>query len=537
MFLFTLFAHLSLEEYLGELVGQFGQEAVNALAGKEIEGSAENGPPNFAQAALLLQNSSNVYSRKVEYLHSLVYNALNDLIASSGQKQQSQSSSNLDRDIDEFNSFDPDNEFLLLDYVLPTDNTTEGNKINLVQDDEKDHLRFGSTPFKSTPATHVAANGDSMRLSLGGLSVTRLDRSSILQNVPSTTTATRALMGSIFNEGPDTAGGNLRLLSGRCDVAENGALLMPGSAILGNVVNKEKRESIEPSGFDFSLDANRSYADIDNDDHDDGTSFDLAAQSDNVTANEEQADIIATVKPIAPVTLEKVKEDPWALLDPHDVGTTKPRPLRMKKTYILPAGMDEPPSACVTGARTRKTALGTTLKQQQKRPRSSMCIASEAFQATMAKEHRKRECLNTSEAACPASIEEQSDNERSSIPLKGLVFGNEFAYVAKAEAKRKTAERRERRKVLLDNPPNVASEEVDNLMGFGDDNEGGGDYGFGADDNDDDDGGDFGCDDVGNDTDGIGNTGIASIDDAFESVGLEGRGKKRIYLLCVVCWC
>ena len=45
--------------------------------------------PNFAQAALLLQNSSGVYSRKVEYLHTLVYEAFHKLIEQVNQNSKS----------------------------------------------------------------------------------------------------------------------------------------------------------------------------------------------------------------------------------------------------------------------------------------------------------------------------------------------------------------------------------------------------------------------------------------------------------------
>ena len=40
---------------------------------------------NFTNAAILLQNSSSVYSRKVEYLHTLVYQAL-ERLSSNHQK-------------------------------------------------------------------------------------------------------------------------------------------------------------------------------------------------------------------------------------------------------------------------------------------------------------------------------------------------------------------------------------------------------------------------------------------------------------------
>ena len=61
-----------LEEYLHELEGltvSFGANGVSNL--------------NFAEAALLIQGSAVVYSRKVEYLYSLIYHALDVLSAKS----------------------------------------------------------------------------------------------------------------------------------------------------------------------------------------------------------------------------------------------------------------------------------------------------------------------------------------------------------------------------------------------------------------------------------------------------------------------
>ena len=54
----------SLEEYLDEL------EAIKLTVKGETNGL------NFAEAALLIQGSTAVYSRKVEYLHNLVLQAL-----------------------------------------------------------------------------------------------------------------------------------------------------------------------------------------------------------------------------------------------------------------------------------------------------------------------------------------------------------------------------------------------------------------------------------------------------------------------------
>lgn len=109
---YSLFFSLnSLEDYLQDIIGHLDDHH-----GDSMDESDE--PPNFAQAALLLQNSSHVYSRKVEYLYSLVYAALDDLagVTSNNKNQRSRTA---DASIDEFNNFDQDMQFLLLDDVLP----------------------------------------------------------------------------------------------------------------------------------------------------------------------------------------------------------------------------------------------------------------------------------------------------------------------------------------------------------------------------------------------------------------------------------
>ena len=94
---------------------------------------------DFINAALVLQNSSNVYSRKVEYLYSLVYESLEALQKASdpgnhnGQKngsRRSNSNGKVDPDVEEFLNFDPDWNFLVFDEdTLPID--VDGTRINL----------------------------------------------------------------------------------------------------------------------------------------------------------------------------------------------------------------------------------------------------------------------------------------------------------------------------------------------------------------------------------------------------------------------
>ena len=101
--------HQSLEDYLQDIVGLDPETAAGAASLFSSDGT-----PNFSQAALLLQNSTNVYGRKVEYLYALVYAALDDLVASSAHAKQ-QKTKGTDAEIDDFEAFDTEFQFLLLE--------------------------------------------------------------------------------------------------------------------------------------------------------------------------------------------------------------------------------------------------------------------------------------------------------------------------------------------------------------------------------------------------------------------------------------
>ena len=126
-----------MDEYLQELAGLHPQQLKNlaergarATNGNNnnnnllLEGTAtttegsnsnnnNNDVPNFAHAALILQNSSNVYSRKVEYLYSLVYKALYEFFNASktalsssnnknGNNGNNRKSKTVDADVNDF---------------------------------------------------------------------------------------------------------------------------------------------------------------------------------------------------------------------------------------------------------------------------------------------------------------------------------------------------------------------------------------------------------------------------------------------------
>lgn len=514
----SAFLHESLEDYLQDIVGLDPETAAGAASLITSEGT-----PNFAQAALLLQNSTNVYGRKVEYLHALVYAALHDLVSSSEQAKM-QKKKGIDVDIDAFDAFDPEVQFLLLDDILPTDKTEGGDKINLKEYsiDRYNH----NDPNNSLASLLSRPSMNGARLSLGGLSVTQKDQSAVQYG--NSAAAVRSLMSTLNRECGDAGGGNLRILSDRSDVNDKGILHLPGTATHSSMqVDNRQSNGIMSTlhvGEDLVTagdDADMEVSFYNDGDDNDGPGFDMNDATAISESDEVNITKATTVDFKLPPKREKV--DPWCLLDPHDPESNKGRPLRIGITYKLPFGMEEPPSHCVTGASNTRRIM----KRQQERPsfKGGVCIAAATFKATMDNERRRRErtCISRVESEDVSAILDDSEFSRDefvvarpNVPMQGLIFGDEFAYIAKAEEKRKAAERRQRRKLLSENPTAIPAKEANALLGYDDHDDHGEGFEFGGEINDS-----FGDGDDGDsDQPVMGNTGLVSLNDEYATADL-----------------
>ncbi|KQK15987.1 condensin-2 complex subunit H2 isoform X1 [Brachypodium distachyon] len=128
----------SLEEYLlkicsGEISGEDGAHNVN-----------------FAEAALLLQGSVQVYSRKVEYLYSLVLNAL-EFLSQNKQDQQQKGSAEANENDPSITPNEEDDMFVGLDDVPAETRTTLDNSL------DRDDLR---RKIVRPPANLLVFEGD-----------------------------------------------------------------------------------------------------------------------------------------------------------------------------------------------------------------------------------------------------------------------------------------------------------------------------------------------------------------------------------------
>jgi len=492
------FSRNSLEEYLQELIGLSGSQLAQVKHAALTTDAENHGDiPNFAQAAIILQNSSHVYSRKVEYLHGLVYKALYEFFKSTSGTSKESRNKSADAAIDEFYDFDVNEDFLLLDDVIPEDFTNA--KINLKEDNDDE---IDALPGSSTPANQSLTR---TRLSLGGLSVTRAERSS-LGGIASSSHQ-RALLGTLNN-------GSLRLVDGLCDVGQDGVLLMPGSQVacppvavglLGDHVDGGRRSLFTEQA---SAPVASPLADSDRfgDDDNDGPGFVLNDDDDDQGfANPNMEDIEVEIGmaqhagqamskrvTFAETVYTPKRADPWALLDPHLSDGFNPRSLRKGKTYVLPDGIDLPPSECVTGASTRRVMKRDKAEISTYTPKSIVIQSLDAI-------------LN-------------GRKEYPKIPVDGLVFGDEFLYLAKQHDKVQATQRRAERKILLEAQSSAQGRAQSAYADDDDDedhNEGAGfDFGFGNDDDDD--------------NDNMGNAGVSSLDEAFQ--GERGGAGKGIHV-------
>jgi hypothetical protein len=531
-----------LEEYLQELAGLspssgISETGITVPPNEQRQGySSKDEVPNFAHAALILQNSSHIYSRKVEYLHTLVYKALQEFFQSTAiaNNTNARRRKSADSDVDAFYEFDPYENFLLLDDVIPQDITQR--KINLKDDDETadDYNKKGGEEEEETPFSTRGSNrsfysatskNNKSRLSLSGLSTTTLHRNS-LGGRPSSSGALqqqRALLGFLNH-------GSLRLIDGQCDVDDSGALLMPGSQTNHNNDNLDGGSAGRESLDDFASGKPRNLFEIDSDhtknngtktgtwddfydddDNNDGPGFVMNDDMDrdeaptvDLTPRDEVSKKVAFVEEnIKEKKSKNAKNDPWKLLDPHSIDDLSymPKPFKKGKTFRLPDGISQRPSECVTGVRTSQITKPQIRSLHFPKARPSLAV--ESFRVAK-------------------GVQLES---RVKITNLGLLYGSEFMYVAKENAKLKAIRRRQERKreqekvgkadQPLDPEWNVGNDYDDFDHDFGETN------GFtGVDEDYDED----------DDNDG-GNAGFNSVDDALRGTHNEGGDGTRTDLL------
>ena len=407
-------------------------------------GNADAAKPNFAQAALLLHNSSHVYSRKVEYLYSLVYQALDSLVAQNNAKARKGRTA--DPELEDFAAFDPHQEFLLLDDVLPTDKSDDCRHINLVPTplDQEASRRLS---LASRRASSLSASGQPPLLTPGrggtNISLSRVSGSSTTLGRSFHTLGVANALNQINTQSSNAV---LRLMDDQCDLDPSGRLVLPGAQ---SATLLPPPTSVEAPTVEYAAD---DYGDnYDNDGYDDGPGFVMNDDDDEggFVVNQEATAPTTAKKKVTFAVHDVAKEnapmenqvvDPWALLDPHTMDTTrKSRPVKLGKTLKLPVGLDDLPSECVTGARTKKWKAAVPVPPPITTEKKF--VATETFQA-LSRKRRLEDYDEEEDVEETRHADEYADDYLPTIPLKGLVYGEEFAYLAREYAQKKAAERR-----------------------------------------------------------------------------------------------
>ena len=472
----------SLEEFLHELLPNE----------EEIHIDAET--LNFAHAALAVQNSTVIYSRKVEYLYTLTNRAIEAMTSDGSNDRRSTSNTDDVEHMDVFYDIHEDPEFLLLDDI-PADTN---------KDKEIRSSRLSLSSRMSISSRTSLSGND---ISRDSIETTRFENFS----------------------GKAKASASVRELlrgSGSGDFFSSSRLGVDGTLCLTGAGAQQQDAAADDSSFHINDDfggTSGAYDDADFpmqhgdelSDHDnDGDGFAFASDDDDdmvMTNQQERAPENRKQVSFAPATIfSEKKDDLWELVDAH-AETLKPRPLRIGKTIKLPAGVNALPSECVTGSRTRRLAKRVDIMHDPDiLPHRS--LVTETFQATLAARKRKHIHLDDSDNG------EDFDLILPLVPLKGFYFGKEFAYIAKASAKQKAAERRERRQELTINPATASDRPKNDVKAYvddDDDDENGGGFDFSGGDYDDDDDKAYGGGNFGDDKPMESNTGLMSVDDAF----------------------
>ncbi|KAG6949136.1 hypothetical protein JG688_00014764 [Phytophthora aleatoria] len=325
-----------LEEYMDKL------ENLNIAFDPEDGASIANGEGpgvmNFAEAALLIQGTSVIYSRKVEYLHALVYQTLAHLSKQDDKQQNQQSGETGEVQGDDD---DGDAEASVFNNPLPLYDELEEAKsthITLKRAKQEDEETESDRRRKKKEAKALNRSKNNIQASI-------------------------ALMGSLVPDERDH-GETFKLLS--CNLHASGVLLLDEAS---KKYLKAAQQAIEDQSLAFGETPGRqggmwvaadgenpatalNFDDLDANDDDDGHDNGFDDQPDyeydggepvqdvpmDEAAGNAQLQEPATTEPSGPGTrsmsvLPVAEKDPWAPLDAYDASTSVARPFKKGRAY------------------------------------------------------------------------------------------------------------------------------------------------------------------------------------------------------------
>lgn len=286
---------------------------------------------NFAEAALLIQGSTCVYSKKVEYLYAMVYQTL-DLIASKRQLAQASSVDDRGRDTDTSFAHRREEELLALDDL------EVGANIDMVEGNRG--LSFKSvstvprTPMSLIPLQESEKASSTPLLSkTGELLGSKLD---FKMNTSSVHCSGALLLEPVNQLVLEVKLQNKEPFPLTFDTpAEKLQELLTPTA--PSDVFPAMEGGMEDQGMVFPEDAGGGYSD------DEGGGFECLP----TPTGEKSAASQKTLRRSARVRVkrENKMEDPWKLLDPHHpAGTAEKKPFKKGTTYRIPSSLRKPTS-------------------------------------------------------------------------------------------------------------------------------------------------------------------------------------------------
>ncbi|NXI93575.1 CNDH2 protein, partial [Psophia crepitans] len=331
---------------LGEYLEELDQICISFDNGKTTM--------NFIEAALLIQGSACIYSRKVEYLYSLVYQTL-DFISNKKRQKQPCSVGPDGRDADATFGAEEEQEFLSLDDIRDTSEVTvdmkndhQPNAVNIVpltpmslvppeEAEKRDNPLFSRRgellasrkDFRMNTCTPHASGA--FLLELAGFSPTRLQER-MCEGSPGRATGTPPCVLGSGRERSSVGGAPVQALSFSEEGGETSLVPLPGSAGPcdddgggGDDVPWAPEPHVEmTAAANEHLEAQRSAPRVKG-----------YALRERAPAEDPKAHI-------------KEMLDPWQSLDPF--GDSEDKPFKKGRPFLLPHGLDD----VVGGKRKRK---------------------------------------------------------------------------------------------------------------------------------------------------------------------------------------
>ncbi|XP_041471941.1 condensin-2 complex subunit H2-like isoform X2 [Lytechinus variegatus] len=276
---------------------------------------------NFAEAALLIQGSACIYSKKVEYLYALVYQTL-DLLASKKKMQQACSVDAEGKDTDASFAFKKNEiEFLSLD-DLPV-----AKNIDLKEENDRNHNLTGHL-LAQTPLSLLKVEG--------------ADRGIPLTNRKGETVGYKGdfrINSSMFHSSRA-----LLIDPSHLSLLEQSMMRHPASTPANFILNAPfspvKNDNVIPDIPDDIADDIPKH-DMSADDVEMGLPFDDLIDDDDQQPMQVEERRALRARVVAPIKPIKEFVDPWEPLDPHDTKGAVLKPFKKGKSFKLPSAMSK----------------------------------------------------------------------------------------------------------------------------------------------------------------------------------------------------